>query len=220
MKSALIYCLFWFQFEEDILDISLAVLDRSLKHREDPAVDVSQRNSPVYVSRVVSATVKSSSTYSYQQNPNPHSPSSMDSSMFYRCSQAKNNYKIGKMEIYSSAQKFAHDWRNVSKNFWGTLNLACIFWHIFSPLDLFTNLESLCLFWNHLLSFSNTKRSTKYFGKPVLVQLHLISEFSILYLRDINSVRLSPFPATNSYNSSSQTHKCTTRQLKSFLFYK
>ncbi|KAM7038148.1 uncharacterized protein M8220_010277 [Acridotheres tristis] len=43
------------QFEEDILDISLAILDRSLNHREDPAVDVSKRNSPVYVSRVISA---------------------------------------------------------------------------------------------------------------------------------------------------------------------
>uniref|UniRef100_A0A8C3XF74 protein-glutamine gamma-glutamyltransferase n=1 Tax=Cyanoderma ruficeps TaxID=181631 RepID=A0A8C3XF74_9PASS len=47
------------QFEEDILDISLAILDRSLSHREDPAVDVSKRSSPVYVSRVISATVNS-----------------------------------------------------------------------------------------------------------------------------------------------------------------
>uniref|UniRef100_A0A8U8C482 Transglutaminase-like domain-containing protein n=1 Tax=Geospiza parvula TaxID=87175 RepID=A0A8U8C482_GEOPR len=47
------------QFEEDILDISLAVLDRSLNHHEDPALDVSRRNSPVYVSRVISATVNS-----------------------------------------------------------------------------------------------------------------------------------------------------------------
>uniref|UniRef100_A0A8C5X7Z6 protein-glutamine gamma-glutamyltransferase n=1 Tax=Malurus cyaneus samueli TaxID=2593467 RepID=A0A8C5X7Z6_9PASS len=47
------------QFEEDILDISLAILDRSLNHREDPAVDVSKRNSPVYVSRVISAMVNS-----------------------------------------------------------------------------------------------------------------------------------------------------------------
>lgn len=66
MKSASIYCLLWFQFEEDILDISLAVLDRSLSHREDPALDVSRRSSPVYVSRVISATVKSSSTYSWK----------------------------------------------------------------------------------------------------------------------------------------------------------
>ncbi|KFQ25330.1 Protein-glutamine gamma-glutamyltransferase 6, partial [Mesitornis unicolor] len=47
------------QFEEDILDISLAVLDRSLNHRQDPAADVSNRNSPIYVSRVVSAMVNS-----------------------------------------------------------------------------------------------------------------------------------------------------------------
>ncbi|XP_068006235.1 protein-glutamine gamma-glutamyltransferase 6-like [Melanerpes formicivorus] len=47
------------QFEEGILDISLAILDRSLNHREDPAADVSNRSSPVYVSRVVSAMVNS-----------------------------------------------------------------------------------------------------------------------------------------------------------------
>ncbi|XP_069728242.1 protein-glutamine gamma-glutamyltransferase 6-like [Phaenicophaeus curvirostris] len=47
------------QFEENILDISLAILDRSLNHHEDPAADVSNRNSPVYVSRVISATVNS-----------------------------------------------------------------------------------------------------------------------------------------------------------------
>ncbi|XP_068272563.1 protein-glutamine gamma-glutamyltransferase 6-like [Nyctibius grandis] len=47
------------QFEEDILDISLAILDRSLNHRQDPAVDVSNRNNPIYVSRVISAMVNS-----------------------------------------------------------------------------------------------------------------------------------------------------------------
>ncbi|KAM6242648.1 protein-glutamine gamma-glutamyltransferase 6-like [Spheniscus humboldti] len=47
------------QFEEDILDISLAILDRSLNHRHDPAVDVSNRNDPIYVSRVISAMVNS-----------------------------------------------------------------------------------------------------------------------------------------------------------------
>ncbi|XP_074965152.1 protein-glutamine gamma-glutamyltransferase 6-like [Phalacrocorax aristotelis] len=47
------------QFEEDILDISLAILDRSLNHQEDPAVDVSKRNNPIYVSRVISAMVNS-----------------------------------------------------------------------------------------------------------------------------------------------------------------
>ncbi|XP_054247721.1 protein-glutamine gamma-glutamyltransferase 6-like, partial [Indicator indicator] len=47
------------QFEEGILEISLAILDRSLSHRQDPAADVSKRSSPVYVSRVVSAMVNS-----------------------------------------------------------------------------------------------------------------------------------------------------------------
>ncbi|KFV53666.1 Protein-glutamine gamma-glutamyltransferase 6, partial [Tyto alba] len=47
------------QFEEDILDISLTILDRSLNHRQDPAVDVSHRNNPIYVSRVISAMVNS-----------------------------------------------------------------------------------------------------------------------------------------------------------------
>ncbi|XP_071615638.1 protein-glutamine gamma-glutamyltransferase 6-like isoform X1 [Heliangelus exortis] len=47
------------QFEEDILDISLAILDRSLNHRQDPAVDVSNRNNPIYVCRVISAMVNS-----------------------------------------------------------------------------------------------------------------------------------------------------------------
>ncbi|KFV98645.1 Protein-glutamine gamma-glutamyltransferase 6, partial [Eurypyga helias] len=47
------------QFEEDILDISLAILDRSLNHRQDPAADVANRSDPVYVSRVVSAMVNS-----------------------------------------------------------------------------------------------------------------------------------------------------------------
>jgi len=46
------------QFEEDILDISLSILDRSLNHRQDPAVDVSNRNNPIYVSRIISAMVK------------------------------------------------------------------------------------------------------------------------------------------------------------------
>ncbi|XP_054074485.1 protein-glutamine gamma-glutamyltransferase 6-like, partial [Rissa tridactyla] len=47
------------QFEEGILDISLSILDRSLNHHEDPAVDVSNRNNPIYVSRVISAMVNS-----------------------------------------------------------------------------------------------------------------------------------------------------------------
>uniref|UniRef100_F6SBT9 protein-glutamine gamma-glutamyltransferase n=1 Tax=Monodelphis domestica TaxID=13616 RepID=F6SBT9_MONDO len=47
------------QFEEDILNICLSILDRSPSHQEDPVTDVSQRNDPVYVSRVISAMVNS-----------------------------------------------------------------------------------------------------------------------------------------------------------------
>ncbi|XP_030067813.1 protein-glutamine gamma-glutamyltransferase 6 [Microcaecilia unicolor] len=47
------------QFENNILDISLALLDQSLKHYEDPALDCSNRCDPVYVSRVVSAMINS-----------------------------------------------------------------------------------------------------------------------------------------------------------------
>ncbi|XP_072206173.1 protein-glutamine gamma-glutamyltransferase 6-like [Excalfactoria chinensis] len=47
------------QFEEDILDISLSILDRSLNHRQDPFTDVSNRNDPIYVCRVISAMVNS-----------------------------------------------------------------------------------------------------------------------------------------------------------------
>ncbi|XP_010609339.2 protein-glutamine gamma-glutamyltransferase 6 [Fukomys damarensis] len=47
------------QFEEDILNICLSILDRSPSHQEDPATDVSCRHNPVYVSRVISAMVNS-----------------------------------------------------------------------------------------------------------------------------------------------------------------
>ncbi|XP_066091464.1 protein-glutamine gamma-glutamyltransferase 6 [Saccopteryx bilineata] len=47
------------QFEEDILDICLSILDRSPSHQNDPATDVSCRHDPVYVTRVVSAMVNS-----------------------------------------------------------------------------------------------------------------------------------------------------------------
>ncbi|XP_029466689.1 protein-glutamine gamma-glutamyltransferase E-like [Rhinatrema bivittatum] len=47
------------QFEEDILDISLALLDQNLNQFQDPALDCSQRCDPVYVSRVVSAMINS-----------------------------------------------------------------------------------------------------------------------------------------------------------------
>lgn len=45
------------QFEEDILNISLSILDRSLNFRRDPATDVARRNDPKYVCRVLSAMV-------------------------------------------------------------------------------------------------------------------------------------------------------------------
>lgn len=45
------------QFEEDILSISLSILDRSLNFRRDPATDVARRNDPKYVCRVLSAMV-------------------------------------------------------------------------------------------------------------------------------------------------------------------
>ncbi|XP_042550585.1 protein-glutamine gamma-glutamyltransferase 6 [Dipodomys spectabilis] len=47
------------QFEEDILDICLSILDRSPSHQNDPATDVSHRHDPVYVTRIISAMVNS-----------------------------------------------------------------------------------------------------------------------------------------------------------------
>ncbi|XP_044118138.1 protein-glutamine gamma-glutamyltransferase 6 [Neovison vison] len=47
------------QFEEDILNICLSILDRSPLHQNDPATDVSRRHDPIYVSRVISAMVNS-----------------------------------------------------------------------------------------------------------------------------------------------------------------
>ncbi|XP_075033804.1 protein-glutamine gamma-glutamyltransferase E-like [Mixophyes fleayi] len=47
------------QFEEDVLDASLKLLDSSLDHKKHPTKDVSQRNDPVYVGRVLSAMVNS-----------------------------------------------------------------------------------------------------------------------------------------------------------------
>nr|XP_006111130.1 protein-glutamine gamma-glutamyltransferase E-like [Pelodiscus sinensis] len=47
------------QFQEGILDICLASLDKSLNYRRDPATDVSRRNDPKYVGRVLSAMVNS-----------------------------------------------------------------------------------------------------------------------------------------------------------------
>ncbi|NXT80070.1 TGM3 glutamyltransferase, partial [Zapornia atra] len=45
------------QFQDDILNICLSMLDRSLNHRQDPVTDVSHRNDPKYLGRVLSAMV-------------------------------------------------------------------------------------------------------------------------------------------------------------------
>ncbi|OCT62791.1 protein-glutamine gamma-glutamyltransferase E [Xenopus laevis] len=47
------------QFEKDILDICLIILDRSSSYKRDPALDVSKRNDPLYVCRVLSAMLNS-----------------------------------------------------------------------------------------------------------------------------------------------------------------
>ncbi|XP_043836778.1 protein-glutamine gamma-glutamyltransferase E [Dromiciops gliroides] len=45
------------QFEEDILNISLQILDRSLNFRRDPVTDVARRNDPKYIGRVLSGMI-------------------------------------------------------------------------------------------------------------------------------------------------------------------
>lgn len=45
------------QFEENIIDICLELLDKSLNFQSDPAMDCALRGSPVYISRVVCAMV-------------------------------------------------------------------------------------------------------------------------------------------------------------------
>ncbi|NXT48515.1 TGM3 glutamyltransferase, partial [Pluvianellus socialis] len=45
------------QFQDDILNICLSMLDRSLSYRQDPITDVSHRNDPKYLGRVLSAMV-------------------------------------------------------------------------------------------------------------------------------------------------------------------
>lgn len=47
------------QFEEDILNICLSIMDRSLNFRRDPATDVALRKDPKYVGRVLSAMINS-----------------------------------------------------------------------------------------------------------------------------------------------------------------
>ncbi|XP_053572567.1 protein-glutamine gamma-glutamyltransferase E-like [Bombina bombina] len=45
------------QFDIQMLEICFAILDRSLNYQKDPVLDVSQRHDPVYVCRVLTATV-------------------------------------------------------------------------------------------------------------------------------------------------------------------
>ncbi|KAM4617748.1 protein-glutamine gamma-glutamyltransferase 5-like isoform 2-T2 [Discoglossus pictus] len=47
------------QFDEDIMDICLKLLDRSREHFKDKQKDYSRRHDPVYVSRVISAMINS-----------------------------------------------------------------------------------------------------------------------------------------------------------------
>uniref|UniRef100_A0A8C0JRU8 protein-glutamine gamma-glutamyltransferase n=1 Tax=Canis lupus dingo TaxID=286419 RepID=A0A8C0JRU8_CANLU len=47
------------QFEENIIDICLELLDKSLNFQTDPATDCALRGSPVYISRVVCAMINS-----------------------------------------------------------------------------------------------------------------------------------------------------------------
>uniref|UniRef100_A0A8C5R7D4 protein-glutamine gamma-glutamyltransferase n=1 Tax=Leptobrachium leishanense TaxID=445787 RepID=A0A8C5R7D4_9ANUR len=47
------------QFDKNVLEICFAILDRSINHQTDPGLDVSQRNDPLYVCRVLNATVNS-----------------------------------------------------------------------------------------------------------------------------------------------------------------
>ncbi|XP_074067289.1 protein-glutamine gamma-glutamyltransferase E [Macrotis lagotis] len=45
------------QFEDDILNITLMILDKSLNFRRDPVTDVARRNDPKYIGRVLSGMV-------------------------------------------------------------------------------------------------------------------------------------------------------------------
>ncbi|XP_062272507.1 protein-glutamine gamma-glutamyltransferase E-like [Scomber scombrus] len=47
------------QFEDNMVEICLKILDKNLKHLKDPADDVSARCNPIYVGRVVSAMINS-----------------------------------------------------------------------------------------------------------------------------------------------------------------
>ncbi|XP_019716012.1 protein-glutamine gamma-glutamyltransferase E [Hippocampus comes] len=47
------------QFEDDMVDICLNILDKSLNYRKNPAGDLASRGDPVYVGRVISAMINS-----------------------------------------------------------------------------------------------------------------------------------------------------------------
>ncbi|KAM3923066.1 protein-glutamine gamma-glutamyltransferase E-like [Leptodactylus fuscus] len=47
------------QFEKTILETCFAILDRSINYQSDPGSDVAQRNDPLYVCRVLNATLNS-----------------------------------------------------------------------------------------------------------------------------------------------------------------
>ncbi|XP_039198381.1 protein-glutamine gamma-glutamyltransferase E-like [Crotalus tigris] len=55
------------QFQDEILDISLLLMDRSLSYRKDPTADLRRRNDPKYVGRVLSAMVNSNDDYGVLQ---------------------------------------------------------------------------------------------------------------------------------------------------------
>ncbi|XP_040186223.1 protein-glutamine gamma-glutamyltransferase E-like [Rana temporaria] len=47
------------QFDRSMIEICLTVLDKSVNYKKDPVLDVSQRNDPLYVCRVVHGTLNS-----------------------------------------------------------------------------------------------------------------------------------------------------------------
>ncbi|KAG8446606.1 hypothetical protein GDO86_014162 [Hymenochirus boettgeri] len=51
------------QFENNILNVCLDILDRSLSYRRDPASDCAKRNNPVHVGRVISAMINSNDDF-------------------------------------------------------------------------------------------------------------------------------------------------------------
>ncbi|XP_054641852.1 protein-glutamine gamma-glutamyltransferase 5 isoform X2 [Dunckerocampus dactyliophorus] len=47
------------QFEDDMVDICIKILDKNLKYKENPSKDLASRGDPTYVGRVVSAMINS-----------------------------------------------------------------------------------------------------------------------------------------------------------------